>query len=60
MTGSKNNKRKTVTSGGTAALPAGVKVVPAPKSAARRRLLSGRDIEASGGHRTVHSHPVGR
>ena len=60
MTPSKDPKRKTPTKGGTAALPAGVKVVPAPKSAARRKLLSGRDLETSGGRRTMHSHPAGR
>ena len=60
MIGSKNQKRKTVAKNGTAALPAGVKAVPAPKSAARRKLLSGPDIPMSGGARTVHHHPVGR
>ena len=60
MTGSKGDKRKTATKGGTAALPAGVKVVPAPKNAARRKLLSGPDIETSGGRRAVHTHTVGR
>ena len=60
MIGPKNHKRKTVAKSQAATLPAGVKVVPAPKSAARRKLLSGPDIETSGGRRTVHSHPVGR
>lgn len=53
-------KRKTVAKKRAAALPAGVKVVPAPKSAARRKLLSGPDIATSGGCRTVHIQPVGR
>jgi hypothetical protein len=56
----RNEKRKAGMKDGSATLPAGVKVVRAPKSAARRKLLSGRDIETSGGCRTVHSHPVGR
>jgi hypothetical protein len=60
MNSPKNDKRKTVAKGGTPALPAGVKVVPAPKSAARRKLLSGPDIETSGGCRTIHTHPVAR
>jgi hypothetical protein len=60
MNSPKNGKRKIVAKGGTPALPAGVKVVPAPKSAARRELLSGPDIETSGGCRTVHTHPVVR
>jgi len=60
MTGRKHDKRKRVATGGTAALPAGVKVVPAPKSAARRKLLSGPDIAASGGCRTVHHNPIAR
>jgi hypothetical protein len=60
MTGRKHNKRKTVAKAGTAALPAGVKVVPAPKIAARRKLLSGPDIAASGGCRTAHHNPVAR
>lgn len=60
MIGSKNRKRKTVAKSRAATLPTGVKIVPAPKSAARRKLLSGPDIETSGGRRTVHSHPVGR
>jgi hypothetical protein len=37
---------------------AGFKVVPAPRSPARRALLSAADIAASGGARTVHSHAV--
>ena len=60
MTGQKNDKRKTMPKGGSTALPAGVKVVPAPKSAARRKLLSGPDIAASGGCRTVHHNSVAR
>lgn len=60
MIGSKNHKRKTAAKSRAAALPAGVKVVPAPKNAARRKLLSGPDIQTSGGRRAVHSHPVGR
>ena len=60
MIGSKNQKRKTAAKSETAALPAGVKAVPAPKSVARRKLLSGPDITTSGGCRTVHRHPVGR
>jgi|GEM_PF-4574922 len=60
MAGAKNDSRKTATKGGTPTLPAGMKVVPAPKSAARRKLLSGPDIETSGGCRTVHAHSVGR
>jgi hypothetical protein len=40
-----------------AKLPKGVKVVPAPKNALQRELLSGPDIETSGGARTVHSKP---
>jgi hypothetical protein len=58
MTGSKNNRRKTVAKRGTTALPPGVKVVPAPKSAARRKLISGPDIETGGGSHTVHYHPL--
>jgi hypothetical protein len=58
MIGSKNHKRKAVAKSGSAALPSGVKVVPAPKSAARRKLLSGPDIENSGGTHTVHYHPL--
>jgi hypothetical protein len=60
MTGSKNNKRKKVTLSRTTPLPAGVKVVAPPKSAARRKLLSTPDIETSGGHRTVHPLPAAR
>jgi len=60
MTSSKGDKPKSATKGGTAALPAGVKIVPPPKNAARRKLLSSPDIETSGGRRTVHTHPVGR
>jgi hypothetical protein len=55
----RSHKRKSVATARTATLSAGVKVVPAPKSAARRKLLSGKDISASGGARTVHQHPVG-
>jgi hypothetical protein len=58
MTGKKSDKRKTVAKRGTATLPASMKVVPAPKSAARRKLLSGPDIETSGGCHTVHYHPL--
>jgi hypothetical protein len=60
MPRSKNDKVKTVAKRGTPLLPTGVKVVPAPKSAARRRLLSGPDIEVSGGCRTANTQPVGR
>jgi hypothetical protein len=60
MIESKTHKRKTPPKHGTASLPAGVKVVPAPKRAARRKLLSGPDIATSGGCHTVHAHPVGR
>jgi hypothetical protein len=60
MTGRKNDQRKTITKRRTAALPAGVKVVPAPKSAVRRALLSGRDIETSVGRRTTHVDPIRR
>ncbi len=58
MTGSKNQKRKTAAKGRPTELPAGVKLVPAPKSAARRKPLSGRDIETSGGACAVHYHPL--
>jgi hypothetical protein len=60
MAAAEGNKRKTTPKRRAAQLPAGVKVVPAPRSAARRALLSGADVAASGGGRTVHSHPVGR
>jgi len=53
MIGSRDRKRKTMAKGGTAALLASVKVVAAPKSVARRKLLSGPDITASGGCRMV-------
>lgn len=54
MIRAKNRRRKSPAKNGIAALPAGVKVVAPPKSAVRRRLLSGPDIETSGGCRTVH------
>jgi hypothetical protein len=60
MVGSKNRKRKTAAKNAIASLPAGVKVVPAPKSAARRKLLSGADITTSAGCRTVHIPSVSR
>jgi len=56
----KKQRRKSSTKSLTAAMPSGVKVVSPPKSAARRELLSGPDIETSGGCRTVHTHPAGR
>jgi hypothetical protein len=56
----KNQKRQVSPKRESAALPAGVKLAPAPKSAARRKLLSGADIETSGGLRTIHAHAVGR
>jgi len=58
MNGSKNHKRQSSAKSETAALPAGVKVVPAPKGSARRKLLSGTDIATSGGCRMVHAHPA--
>jgi hypothetical protein len=60
MIGPKNQKRKSTAKSETTALPTGVKVVLAPKNAARRKLLSGPDISTSGGYRTVHPHSVGR
>ena len=60
MISPKNQKRKTTAKSETTGLPTGVKVVPAPKNAARRKLLSGPDISTSGGYRTVHPHTVGR
>jgi hypothetical protein len=60
MTRLKNDRRKTAAKHGTAASPSGVNVVPAPENAARRKLLSGPEIETSGGSRTVHHDPVGR
>jgi hypothetical protein len=58
MIGSKNRKRETNRTDAT--LPAGVNVGPAPKSAARRKLLSGRDVTTNGGGRTAHKSRVGR
>jgi hypothetical protein len=55
----KKKRHKTTAKSETTALPSGVKVVPAPKNAARRKLFSGPDISTSGGYRTVHPHSVG-
>jgi hypothetical protein len=60
MAVSKGDKRKARMKAESAKLPAGVKVVPAPKHAAFRKLLTGRDIETSGGCRTIYSHSVDR
>jgi hypothetical protein len=54
----KKRKQKAATKTPSAALPAGVNVVPAPKSATLRKLLSGPDITTSGGARTIHTATV--
>ena len=51
-------KRKTKRN--ATALPAGVKVIPAPKSASLRTLLTGPDIITSGGARTTHRRTIAR
>ena len=53
----KNRKTKHPEAKPGESLPKGVKVVPAPKNALQRELLSGPDIETSGGARTVHTKP---
>jgi hypothetical protein len=55
-----NGKRKYATATRSPVLLSGVKVVPAPRSAVRRKLLSGPDIATSGGARTVHSQCASR
>src|ERR1700722_7783933 len=52
---SKNQKIGTTAKSNDAALPDGVKVVPAPKSAAQRALLSEADITTSGGLHSFHN-----
>ena len=51
----RKRKQKVARKTPSATLPPGVKVVPAPKSAALRRLLSGPDITTSGVARTIHT-----
>lgn len=54
----KNRSPKPAPKNSGPSLPAGVKVVKPPNSAARRSLLSGPDIQTSGGLRSAHSKPA--
>jgi len=58
MIRSRNGKTKRPAPKRSATLPKGVKVVAPPRNALERELLSGPDIETSGGARTVHSKTV--
>jgi hypothetical protein len=56
MSSAKNGKKHGLAGTAAAALPPGVKVVPSPRSAMRRKLLSGPDIQTSGGCHAVQAH----